>query len=240
MQDIPSLLCQACVPGKQGCEDTRRRSSKAEGDDTTSQHARWSMEIGWLCPNAAALLTGYYDSSEACQPKAKDKTTTSTAPSKRQQAASCQSNATESSVKGRTASKGSAPSSSGVHEALAKLTQLGYEIVPSLEVPRMLAGAGPYMLPEGPTLHQLGPPSLKAPISGVQIRSSATKSKLCLLKPNTKAKSEADQESKLRRMGSRNNTARLAGAERGASKELRTTLTSSTHTESRTDSAIEF
>jgi len=193
-----------------------------------------------LSARRSVTLEGIATPQKPASPRPKTRPQPGQRPQNVSRQLSCQSNATESSAKGRTASKGSAPSSSGVHEALAKITQLGYEIVPSLEVPRMLAGAGPYMLPEGPTLHQLGPPSLKAPISGVQTRSSATKSKLCLLKPHTKAKTEADQESKLRRMGSRSNTVRLAGAERGASKELRTALTSSTHTESRTDSAIEF
>lgn len=67
-----------------------------------------------------------------------------------------------------------------------KPTNIGFEIMTSLEMPRLLAGAGPYMLPEGPTLSDVGvgPSTLSAPMAGQQAqRTSTARAKLRLVKP---------------------------------------------------------
>lgn len=99
--------------------------------------------------------------------------------------------ATRQSVTGRPSS--SSGQRVAVQEAAAKLSYLGYEIVSTLQLPGMLAGAGPYMLPEGPTLQELGPPSLTARMGSLQIRSSGARAKLRLFKPGTQAAAASAQ-----------------------------------------------
>jgi hypothetical protein len=81
---------------------------------------------------------------------------------------------------------------SGRQQPHARPGQLGFEVVSTLELPTYLAGAGPYMLPEGPTLHEQGPLSLTVPLAGLQQQAQTrTKAKatLRLLRPRSAADS---------------------------------------------------
>lgn len=68
------------------------------------------------------------------------------------------------------------------NRAESRLGELSFEVVPTVDMPRLLVGAGPCMLPEGPTLHDLGPASITVPMAGLKGKTKA-KPKLRLLKP---------------------------------------------------------
>jgi hypothetical protein len=72
-----------------------------------------------------------------------------------------------------------------VQHVEAKAGQSGFEIVPTVDMPRLLHGAGPFMLPESSTLCKQGPMSVWEPLAGLQEHKekSRTKAKLQLLKP---------------------------------------------------------
>merc|ERR1712070_391233 len=66
--------------------------------------------------------------------------------------------------------------------------------VPTVDMPRLLVCAGPCMLPEGPTLHDLGPASLAMPMAGLQAQKSRAKAKLQLMKPNSGEEAAANAQ----------------------------------------------